>query len=69
MTTTTVDGKPRETASVTVFVEDGVCKAAFSDRDGGYVLFRSSPSLEGLWDALEDALTSGKADWRASRRR
>lgn len=69
MTETETNGRARITASLTLFTEDGKVKAALADRDGGYVLFRSAETTEGLLDALEEALSSGKADWRASKRK
>lgn len=63
------DGKARETGTVLFFCEDGLWKACLNDRDRELVMFRSSGSVESLWDALEGALQSGQAEWRAKKAR
>jgi len=61
------DGKERETSSVTVFHGDGLLKACIQDKDAGLIAFVTGESLEGLLDALEKGLASGKLDWRKQR--
>lgn len=58
------DGKPRQTSTLTIVMEDGLVKGGLKDRDRNASIWRSSKSLKGLFDALEGALMSGEADWR-----
>ncbi len=68
MLTATADdgGKPRKTSTLTVVAEDGLFKGGLRDRENEASLWRSAKTFEGLLGALEDALTSGEADWRAA---
>jgi len=66
--TTFDDGKPRKTGSVTVFVDEGILKAAFNDKTDRLVGFTSLTSLADLPLDLEEALMRGKVDWRRSKR-
>lgn len=58
------DGKPRETSSVMVVWEDGQWKGGLLDRELGRNLWVTSPSLKGLWEALEKRLAAPIPDWR-----
>lgn len=60
-----VEGKPRQTATLLVFVESGRWRACVNDRDSESSFFRSSESFLGLLESLESALSNGTADWRA----
>lgn len=64
LTRRVVDGRVIETATLTIFCEEGLFKSCISDREGGVVFFRSSEGLEGLLDACNGALADGSADWR-----
>lgn len=57
-------GEFRETASLTMFCEDGVFKACLSDRETGATLWASHATLKGTLDALEKALGSDDPGWR-----
>lgn len=61
------DGSPRETASVTVFLQEGLLKVCCRDRANGRICFAAAEGWEGLWLALEAALAADKADWRADK--
>lgn len=61
-------GSPRQTSTILFFREDGQWKVCLSDRDTDRVLFRSGDSVSDCFEALEKALASPRADWRASRR-
>jgi hypothetical protein len=61
------DGSLRQTASLTLFTEDGRLKACLSDKDNGRVGFISADSFLGLLEALEVALSEDSMDWRASK--
>lgn len=69
VTARTFQGKPRETATLLVFREEGAWKACLCDRETERVLFRSGDSFKVLLDAVEAALVSPRADWRASKRK
>jgi hypothetical protein len=60
---------PRVTSTLQVSCEDGLWKAALTDRaqKGGsfdYKLWRSGGSLLDALRSLDEALQSGRADWR-----
>lgn len=61
-------GKPRETATMLFFREDGQWKLCLCDRDTDRVLFRSGDSVTECLESIEKALVSPRADWRGSRR-
>lgn len=64
----TYTGEPgkrvRKTATVTVFFEDGVFKAAMKDREEERSLWASSDTLAGLWGGLEERLNAEPVEWR-----
>lgn len=60
------DGTPRERATLTVFVEGGLCKVCLNDRQEGATAWASAGSLEDVLSLLEDRLAKGSAEWRRS---
>lgn len=60
------DGSPRQTATLTVFVETGVVKLCLNDRDLGRTAWVTSDSLENAIAAMEGRLADGSADWRST---
>jgi hypothetical protein len=68
LTLSIVDGRPVETATCTLFAEEGMLKACICDRDGDRSFFRAATTFLGLLEALEGALASGSADWRPRKR-
>lgn len=60
------DGKARALSSLTVFWGDGRLKCCLNDKANNRCLFASGESLAALLTALEAALASDTADWRAS---
>lgn len=63
---TGVDGEriARQTATLNVFVSDGVFKCFLNDRASQRCLCVSSRAFYGLWEALENALTAEDPGWR-----
>lgn len=59
------DGKTRQTSTVNIFVEMGVVKASLRERDHALTLWVTSGSVEGIFEALEDALNKNPPEWRA----
>jgi len=57
-------GEFRETASLTVFCEDGMFKVCLSDRESGATLWASSATFQGTLDALEATLGKDEPGWR-----
>jgi len=55
---------PRQTSTLLLFTEEGQWKACLHDRDGGVQLFRSGETVSEALQSVEDALVSGRADWR-----
>lgn len=62
------DGSKRKEGSITIFVDEGVLKAAFNDKGDRMVGFSTLTCLSDLPLELEEALCKGKVDWRRSRR-
>ena len=58
------DGKPRATASLLLFMDQGRVKARFSDRALSRTLWLSAESLRVLLECLEADLEEGTGDWR-----
>jgi hypothetical protein len=58
------DGKPRQTATLTIVCEDGLFKGGLRDRDANASLWRSGATLKALFTSLESQLQSGAAEWR-----
>jgi len=61
------DGSERKTSTMTVFYDQGSFKVFLNDRDSQMSLCVTSPTLSGLWDALDDAITSDDPGWRPIR--
>jgi len=59
------DGTARDTGTILLFAEDGALKACLNDRQSGARCFLSAPGLDGLLNAIEETLATGKGDWRA----
>jgi hypothetical protein len=67
--TITDAGQPRVTSTLLISCEDGLWKLGLTDRaqKGGnfdYKLWRSGENLVDALKALDEALQSGRADWR-----
>lgn len=62
------DGRQRQTATMTLFAEDGLFKVCLSDRATERVLWASGTTLLEVMADLEAALVSGKAEWRKAKR-
>lgn len=62
------DGKPRQTSTVTLFVEGGLCKVVLRDREAQQALFASGETVEGVLASLEGMLVDALADWRMDRK-
>nr|CDL66643.1 unnamed protein product [uncultured bacterium] len=59
------DGSPRQTSTISLFVEDGTFKAALNDRDLRRSLYVAAATVLGTLDAIEAALGNGTATWRS----
>jgi len=60
-----LNGKPRKSASLSIWVEPSEgWKACLNDREGGYVLFSCSDSMMGTVEALEALLELPTPPWR-----
>lgn len=57
-------GAPRKTSTLMILVEGGQAKGCLKDRDHDVSLWRSSSSILGVLEALEDGLTGEVVDWR-----
>lgn len=63
---TQVDGKRRQTATLSVTVFDGRLRVFVNDRESGLSLATTLRSAEKLWIELEKAVSDGEAMWRKS---
>lgn len=58
------DGSSRVPSALSLFIDDGVLKAALNDKDCKRSLYASGDTLEDVLDALEAALSSAEPAWR-----
>lgn len=63
------DGKTRLPSTLGLFLGDSGFVGSLNDRALGRTLWRSSETLLGVLDALEEALQEGSADWRRNRQK
>jgi hypothetical protein len=59
------DGKARETATITVFIDGDEWKASINDRANHRTAFVSGDTLKSILDALEGGLAGDDLDWRS----
>lgn len=59
--------EPRETGTVTLFVEGSRLKLCLSDRDSDMVAFVAGDGPADALDTAEAALRENRLDWRASK--
>lgn len=59
------DGASRETGTMLVCCDGGLCKAWLNDRETGDTTWLSAGTLLGLLDAVEVALRDPETEWRA----
>jgi len=62
------DGKTRQTATLSVFVEGSLWKCVLNERESNLTLWATAETLQGLWMELEQRLTADQVDWRPGRR-
>lgn len=58
------DGSPRETSTITVFVDEGVLKLSLNDRDNSASLYASGCTLQDAFLGLEKRVGDKSPDWR-----
>lgn len=58
------DGKPRQTATLTVFCEEGVVKLCLNDRDQDRSGWVSAATVETALERLDADLREDEVDWR-----
>jgi len=61
------EGGYRNPSTILFFLERGFLKVCLHDRELSRSLFRTSDSVDGCFDALEEALASDTADWKMKR--
>lgn len=61
------DKTPRQTASLSVFTQDGYFKVCLTDRETNMCLFATSEGFQDALEALEAELQSPAPDWRESK--
>lgn len=60
------DGTERETSTLLIFADGGVLKAWLNDRALARSLWVAGATIQGLLDALNEAVVDPKAGWRAA---
>lgn len=58
------DNKPRQTATMTMWVQDGMWKLSFNDRETNLGMFLTAPTFAKLLAVLEAALVCDDPPWR-----
>lgn len=58
------DGRPRETSTLLLMVEEGLWKACLNDRAQDRSLWVSGHSIDACVASLDDRLTSDSGEWR-----
>jgi len=58
------DGEPRQSSTITVYLEDGRWKMCLNNREEKLTLWVSGDTWGKALDALEEALTGERPDWR-----
>ena len=61
------DGASRQTGTLTISVEDGVCKGCLRDREESRILFVSASGLAACLDNANAAVEEDGSDWRADK--
>lgn len=61
------DGTSRSTGTIMVFMEAGLWKAWVNDRDACQACFLAAQTVQELLERVEEAVSTGKGDWRAQR--
>ncbi len=64
-TTKWEDGSPRETSTLTIFVEGGQFKVAVNDRALKRSVYVTARTLQDALAAAQEAVAGDAADWRA----
>lgn len=59
-----IDGKPRQTSTISLFWQQGMFRAFLNDRDAGLSLCVCSDTFQALWNVLEKTLVSDDPGWR-----
>jgi len=62
------DGSPRQTSTLSVFVDGGVIKAVLKDRHAGLCLWCAAKTMGDLFGVLEALLCDPGAEWRLDRK-
>jgi len=62
------DNAPRTTSTLLVFCENGILRGCLNDRDNNRSAFFTAQTVGDLFQTIEDALASGRADWRMKNR-
>lgn len=58
------NGKPRETSTLTIFIEGHYLKMALNDRQERRGLYLAGESIQGILTAMEAILASGNVPWK-----
>lgn len=62
-----LEGKPRETGTINIFVEPGKVVLCLQDRHTGFSAFHASESVQEALEGSEKRFQEGRLDWRAKR--
>jgi len=62
-----MDGTPRQTSTLLIFVDEGVLKLCLSDREVGRTCFVTGRTFEEALKTLDAGLVDDTLDWRTKR--
>ena len=60
------DGSARRTSSLTIFVDEGMCKVCLNDRDNGLTGWSAARDVLEALGSMEGALAADTVGWRES---
>jgi hypothetical protein len=59
-----LEGKPRESGTINIFVEPGKVVLCLQDRHTGFSAFHAAETLQEALEGCEGRFQAGKLDWR-----
>ena len=56
-------GKPRQTCTAVIFTDKGLFNVVLSERDKNMKIFAGGVTMDAMWSALEERVSSPDPDW------
>lgn len=64
LSVTVIDGKPRQTSTMSLWVSEGDITLCLNERDAGLSMYSGGSTLEEALESLERKLNSESPEWR-----